>query len=514
MSHLQPQPQQSGGVPFRFLATHPTAWEPPAAGPTLNVRLDGCIVPSEAAPEGGRVSYSQLLVLNDFIDDSMRQQLLDFLTAPGPEDELGQDVAVAAEEVAVAARAGTAVAASSLGTEQQAAAAAGHANGHSSKPHAEVGRGVPGSGAGDSGDPQPGRGFTLPASKWEQCTTDMAGAAPSWGVKPHVLAQLAAMELPAMREVHARLCKLLPGYDIALLPSEAIQGQGQPRSGQQGGGGACKVPASPAPGSTAGVTGLQPGHAGGQQHQQQGQQTISQQDVQQQQERSPAQPSRPAVDCAAFVANAAVAGDSFAWHVDADPTSFPSPSPWVDAYGDYFNGEPGKPLLASLMLYLNPEWRREWGAETLFLDAATDSGVFVAPRPRRAVLFHQDILHRVSPPSAAADGRPRFSLVWKLALLPRGGSGVSGAQPLVAEAAAVVAGAVDTGSGKGSSGQQLGGTEETAAVAVPSGIAPPEWAGPPASFGSAARVDAVLRQLKSQVVTARKRQRQDDDNMQ
>lgn len=192
------------------------------------------------------------------------------------------------------------------------------------------------------------------------------------------------------------------------------------------------------------------------------------------------------------------------------------------AYGDYFNGEPGKPLLVSLLLYLNPEWRREWGAETLLLDGQTDGGVFVAPRPCRAVLLDQDILHRVSAPSgecaaaaascllpamrrwksrifglftvaratrcsvrppatdvlgallsrscspslllsltlltlrnswpaAAAGNRPRFSLVWKLALLPR--------HP----------------------GQQLC-------------LARPEW-GPPASIGSAARVDAVKRQM-------------------
>ena len=51
----------------------------------------------------------------------------------------------------------------------------------------------------------------------------------------------------------------------------------------------------------------------------------------------------------------------------------PSPCP-AAAYGDYFNGEPGRPLLVSLLLYLNDEWRREWGADTLFLDGQTDTG--------------------------------------------------------------------------------------------------------------------------------------------
>ncbi len=61
---------------------------------------------------------------------------------------------------------------------------------------------------------------------------------------------------------------------------------------------------------------------------------------------------------------------------------------------------------------------------------------------------------RLPVPAAAAGGRPRFSLVWKLAFLPR--------QP----------------------GQALC-------------LARPEW-GPPVSFGSAARVDAVKRRLAAE----------------
>lgn len=32
------------------------------------------------------------------------------------------------------------------------------------------------------------------------------------------------------------------------------------------------------------------------------------------------------------------------------------------------NGEPGQPLLVSMLLYLDDQWPRDWGAETLFLD--------------------------------------------------------------------------------------------------------------------------------------------------
>ena len=41
---------------------------------------------------------------------------------------------------------------------------------------------------------------------------------------------------------------------------------------------------------------------------------------------------------------------------------------WTEAFGDYVNGEPGQPLLVSMLLYLHDQWPRDWGAETLFLD--------------------------------------------------------------------------------------------------------------------------------------------------
>ena len=122
--------------------------------------------------------------------------------------------------------------------------------------------------------------------------------------------------------------------------------------------------------------------------------------------------SGAAYSCTPFVANAAVHGNCFQWHVDADPSSF-GPGPWLGRYGDYVNGAPEKPLFVSLILYLDATWRREWDAETLFLDGTTDTGLLVSPRPRRAVLMHQDATHRVSAPSVLAR-RPRYSLVWKL----------------------------------------------------------------------------------------------------
>jgi hypothetical protein len=70
-----------------------------------------------------------------------------------------------------------------------------------------------------------------------------------------------------------------------------------------------------------------------------------------------------------------------------------------------------------------------------------------------SAMLLQDVLHRLSAPSAAAQ-RPRFSLVWKLVLVPR--------------------------------------SPQQAAC-----LARPEW-GVPTSFASAARVDAVRRAVLSQ----------------
>ena len=105
--------------------------------------------------------------------------------------------------------------------------------------------------------------------------------------------------------------------------------------------------------------------------------------------------------CSSFVANAAVHGDAFQWHVDADPASFP-PGAWLAAYGDYANGTAGKPLLVSLLVYLDERWCKEWDAETLFLAEEAGVGLLVQPRPGRAILMHQDVLHRVSAPSLTA----------------------------------------------------------------------------------------------------------------
>ena len=141
----------------------------------------------------------------------------------------------------------------------------------------------------------------------------------------------------ACAKVHSRLARMYPEVHIAHMPSDAIQGAHAFPS----------PPPSPSPGGDG---------------------------------APPVVPPPPPVDCDNFVGNAAVRGDEYAWHVDADPAGFPATGAWARAFGHYCNGEPGRPLLVSLLLYLNDAWPRDWDAETLFLDGDTDVGLLVRPR--------------------------------------------------------------------------------------------------------------------------------------
>ena len=340
-------------------------------------------MPSEQ--HGGRISFSHVIVLDGLLDASLTQQLREFLVAEP-------------------------VSSPPLENEMKKKDYGGGGSSSSSSIN------------------------ELPANKWERKTADMAGAAPTWGLRPHVLQQLASGQPPALVEVQSRLQLLFPEYKIAHLPSAAIQ---QP---QQQTNDASESDDEDEP------------HRARKKKKK-----IEKEDVE-----LPSSINEDDkavnVDCSAFLANAAAVGDVFRFHVDADPTCFP-PSDWTAAFGDYFNGEPGKPLLVTLLIYLNEQWERDWGGETLFLDSSTDAGVFVRPRAGRAVLMEQDVLHRVSPPSALANGQLRLSLVLKLVFLPN-------------DEAAV-----------GEGGEVR--------------LAKREW-GLSTAFGSAARVEAVKRQLAAE----------------
>ena len=229
-----------------------------------------------------------------------------------------------------------------------------------------------GGGGGDGG----AAAWAPPAKRWERTTVDGAGlGGRTWGLQPRLLRRLERRPPPCVLEVQSRLAALYPEYTIARMDASALAPFAARRDaeggGAEGGGG-------------SGEDGVE-------------------------------------YCCPAFVANAAVYGNSFDWHVDADPSSLP-PSKWLAAYGDYANGAGGKPLLVSLLVYVDAHWQADWAAETLFLSEARGVGVLVQPRPARAILMHQDVCHRVSTPSISAR-RPRYSLVWKLLFVPRAGMG-------------------------------------------------------------------------------------------
>eukprot|EP00775_Hariotina_reticulata_P003171 gene3171-biopygen4832 len=366
------------------LKTHQTTWTPNASDfkVTLNIALDGCIVPTQSGT--ARVDYSRLVVLDNFIDEPTRCQLYEFLTAPS------------------------------------------------------------------------WAGSTPPGSKWDRVTADADGKPLTWGLHGDVLQGLADADLPAKVEVQSRLSLLYPDAVISHMPSHLIQSAAE------------KAPAAAA--STQAQQKqqqLMPLHISPELEEQQLHDThntenavaIGHQHQQQPTEHEADPPAPPLVpaqaaaaaashgdssysgvqsrptqqrqggDCSYFLANAAVTGDAFSWHIDADPASFPSATPWSMQHGNYCNREPGKPLFVSLLLYLDDSWPMDNNAETLFLDSMTETGLVVRPRPYRAVLFDQDITHRLSAPSPAA-GRPRYSLVMKLVMLPKkAGAACSIARP-------------------------------------------------------------------------------------
>jgi len=204
-----------------------------------------------------------------------------------------------------------------------------------------------------------------PPSKWERTTSDGKDLPVTYGPKLEVLEQLESGEVEAVREIWSRLCKLYPEYDVCLQPANK---HFVTNSNQT------------------------PQHV-----------------------------------CLPVVGNAPVPGDQFTYHYDGDPASFP-PSNWTRSFGSYVNHEPGKPLFVSLIIYLCKFWRRDMLAETLFLDDETSTGIFIRPRPYRAVLMDQDVLHRISAPSNLAK-MPRYSAVWKLVIVPKPGVTASLALP-------------------------------------------------------------------------------------
>ena len=70
------------------------------------------------------------------------------------------------------------------------------------------------------------------------------------------------------------------------------------------------------------------------------------------------------------------------------------------------------PKNRTVMFYLNDEWNRDWGGETIFYDLNDEITKAVLPKPGRVVSFDGRIPHSARPPLTAAH-RPRYITVMK-----------------------------------------------------------------------------------------------------
>lgn len=173
-----------------------------------------------------------------------------------------------------------------------------------------------------------------PAAKWERETADTHTASRTWGLRDDVLRQLAEEPSPAMLEINSRLASMYPAYDIALMPAEHMQHAGMDgqRSGQLSHQHAsadinCSAAADNAEAATA-ADNLRSGPASGDNKAQSnithGAGAAEKGRHSEQAQQDTAGPAdHQAAFCAAFVGNAPVHGDTYCYHVDADPSGLP-----------------------------------------------------------------------------------------------------------------------------------------------------------------------------------------------
>ena len=221
---LLPEP----ALQLRYLAAGDTVWQPRDAAVSLNVRLDGCIVPSLQG--SARVSYSHVVVLDGFTDEAVRSQLLAFLTEPAAtaEPSAGHAGRVHHFDGSSPGRAAEHGVSSGGTALHQDAGAAEHApesvlqqTSDRDKNVAAVSDGATGAAeawqesatdtvACTETQTQHAQGNVaavaearpegmLPHSKWERQTADRADLPPTWGVKEHVLRQLGNGQIAAVQ---------------------------------------------------------------------------------------------------------------------------------------------------------------------------------------------------------------------------------------------------------------------------------------------------------------------------
>lgn len=86
-------------------------------------------------------------------------------------------------------------------------------------------------------------------------------------------------------------------------------------------------------------------------------------------------------------------------------------------YGDmYYPHRDCRPdqNVITVLYYANPEWKADWGGETIFYNDEEEAEVVISPRGGRIVAFHGAILHRGGVPSRICY-EERLTVAYKLA---------------------------------------------------------------------------------------------------
>jgi len=159
---------------------------------------------------------------------------------------------------------------------------------------------------------------------------DRVGDQATWGLRRDVLEALLTEPPPALVAVQSRLALLYPEYDIGHMPASQLAEERQ-RSKTRG-----------------------------------GEEESAGSDQGEEEEDYEEEGEEEEEILSSFVGNAVMMGDPCAWHVDADPSTFPPASPWVHNYGYYYNRYYGY-------------FTRERGRYRVLLQLARGTVVLLAP---------------------------------------------------------------------------------------------------------------------------------------
>ena len=146
--------------------------------------------------------------------------------------------------------------------------------------------------------------FSFYFHRWELSCVDRVGDQPTWGLRKDVLEALQLDPPPALVAVQSRLAALYPEYNIGHMPASQLteDKRASKRLGEDAGSGRVDG------------RGIQEGEDYDEEEGEDEEEILS-----------------------SFVGNAVMMGDPCAWHVDADPSTFPPASPWVHNFGYYYN---------------------------------------------------------------------------------------------------------------------------------------------------------------------------------